>query len=872
MISSQRKSFLAQSAKYLLAIGLIAESLAITPVFADMLTPAPTVTIPPTTTPDVEPTFPPEPVTPPPLMQQLMNNEAPVGGSCLFSVGNIEVSDKEASRLQNAITKKLNNKFKGKISFKRSKPITSSLDSLKGNKSGSLSTAVLSAAKKIIKTQQKAANAKEKTCEKALKELDKLGVDTSKDYSCKNGAHTLIGATPRKESAYQSCAEIAERVSDSLESNIIGVPNNRVEADVELSESTASINATKEQTQSIVSNITGRGITVAVVDTGVSNHPTFSRANCQRALGSAGNMTKLIAGFDAIGESGFGGTTFNPLNDGHGHGTHVAGILAGCGPNAQKMGVAPGARIVAIKVLGTTGSGSNLTVTAGLQALSNLARVYDVKVVNMSLGMGGLFTPGNVSGGVIEPEVNLIHQMGMRGISFAISAGNNGDNGIHRPQRFNPLALGALSFAVASNDLPSMKTSAFSSAAPSTLEVGVDADGGNTVRHFQGNLISAPGRGICSSLPKDGSYLEQQLTARGNFLPCSQGLTYEQGRWAHLNGTSMAAPHVAGAVALLQEASQQTLRRKLTAAEMIALVQSTSRLFSSPRLGGNGVIDVVAAMQKLQSRQLPPQILSPQVNQSWNFSLFSESFMKFLPNRVSPTLFGITAKLSSQTGLARAELSVVQHGLSNKNVPTFFNVPVQTVQLGGARNFDLNIQHAPTFSGFFPDERFMLYRLDVTDNAGIKNSHYYTVGHDSYTPPYALFGQYWFKDAQGRNLETERSQTLNLAAALKLNKNQTISIRGAFLDDFLVKNVDVLFYEFRPDGSIITMRQIGSLQREALDTTGDKRWWSAQIDLRSLPLTNNNIYICAYAYDQWRSTNSDFSGNCFWAVQGTTNR
>lgn len=847
MNNSQKKNLLTQSAKYLLTIGIVAKSLSITSVLADPLIPPP----------------------PPELMQQLMNNQVPVGGACLLSIGSIEVSDKEASRIHKITTEKLNKKFKGKgILFTRGKSVTRTIDS----NSGSFSKAILDATKKIIRTQQKAANAKEKTCEKALKELDKLGVGTSKDHSCKNGAHTLIGATPRKESAYQSCAEIADRVSDILDSNIIGVPNGVVEADVQLSESTASINAAKEQTQSILPNITGRGITTAVVDTGVSNHPTFSRANCQRALGNSGNMTKIISGYDAIGESGYGGTSFNPLNDRHGHGTHVAGILAGCGPNNQKMGVAPGARVVAIKVLGATGSGSNLTVTAGLLALSNLARTYDVKVVNMSLGMGGLFIPGNVSGGLIEPELNLIHQMGQRGITFTISAGNNGDNGIFRPQRLNPLSLGALSLAVASYDIPSMKTSAFSSAAPATLGVGIDADGGNTVRLFQSNLISAPGRGICSSLPKDGSYLEQQLTDRGNFLPCSQGLSYEQGRWAHLNGTSMAAPHVAGAVALLQEASKQTLRRLMTTAEVISLIQSTARPYSSPRLGGNGVIDVVAALQKLQSRQLPPQILSPQVSQPWNFSLFSESFMKFQPNRVSPTLFGVTAKLTSQTGLASADLFVVRHGLSNKEIPRFFNPPVASIQLGGARNFDLNMQHAPTFSGFFPDERFMLYRLDVTDTAGNKNSHYYTVGHDSYTPPYALFGQYWFKDAQGRNLETDRSQTLNLAAALKLNKNQTISIRGAFLDDFLVKNVDVLFYEFRPDGSIITKRQIGSLQRETLDTTGDKRWWSAQLDLRSLPLTNNNIYICAYAYDQWRSTNSDFSGNCFWALQGTTNR
>ena len=93
---------------------------------------------------------------------------------------------------------------------------------------------------------------------------------------------------------------------------------------------------------------TGQGVTVAVVDTGIDNLPDFSG--------------RLIGGVDLSGGN-------DPFQDGYGHGTFVAGLIAGNGAssNGQYSGEAPGARLVSIKVAGATGTTHLGTLILGLQ-------------------------------------------------------------------------------------------------------------------------------------------------------------------------------------------------------------------------------------------------------------------------------------------------------------------------------------------------------------------------------------------------------------------------------------------------------------------------------------------------------------------------
>ncbi len=106
---------------------------------------------------------------------------------------------------------------------------------------------------------------------------------------------------------------------------------------------------------------TGAGIGVAIIDSGIENH---------RAL-----KNRVVASFDFVGGKG---------RDEYGHGTHVAGIVAG--ESNEFPGVAPGAHIVSLRVLDKEGAGDTSDVIAAMDfAVENRAR-FNLRVINLSLG------------------------------------------------------------------------------------------------------------------------------------------------------------------------------------------------------------------------------------------------------------------------------------------------------------------------------------------------------------------------------------------------------------------------------------------------------------------------------------------------------
>ncbi|HZB28705.1 MAG TPA: S8 family serine peptidase [Streptosporangiaceae bacterium] len=116
----------------------------------------------------------------------------------------------------------------------------------------------------------------------------------------------------------------------------------------------------------------GAGVTVAVVDTGVDyTNPSLG--------GGFGPGHRVVAGNDFVNGD-------NDPADDNGHGTHVAGIVAGNGP---VTGVAPDATITAYKVLDRRGAGLESNVIAALQEAADPANPYRADVVNMSLGIAG---------------------------------------------------------------------------------------------------------------------------------------------------------------------------------------------------------------------------------------------------------------------------------------------------------------------------------------------------------------------------------------------------------------------------------------------------------------------------------------------------
>lgn len=168
----------------------------------------------------------------------------------------------------------------------------------------------------------------------------------------------------------------------------------------------------------------GNGEVVAVVDTGIDyRHPDLG--------GGFGPGHKVVAGFNFVAN------TPDPMDD-NGHGTHVAGIVAGDPPSPDgRTGVAPKARLTAYKVLGADGNGDESTVLAGFEAAVSAGNPHRADVVNLSLS--GPSGPGDPLEQASEDAIRA-------GIVVVAAAGNNGpgESSVESPaQAPDVLAVGA---------------------------------------------------------------------------------------------------------------------------------------------------------------------------------------------------------------------------------------------------------------------------------------------------------------------------------------------------------------------------------------------------------------------------------------------
>ena len=247
------------------------------------------------------------------------------------------------------------------------------------------------------------------------------------------------------------------------------------------------------------------------------------------------------AGFKVVDGYDFVNNDPDPMDD-HGHGTHVAGIAAANG--ATYKGVAPDAQLVAYKVLGSNGSGYDSWILAAIERAvdpdENPATEDALDVVSMSLGR----PPDGT-----EPLSEAVNNAVMKGVVFCIAAGNAGLNlTIGTPG----IAANAITVGATDNQL---NTAPFSSRGP-TEQLRLKPE------------VAAPGVDISS--------------------------TFLQHGYQSMSGTSMATPHVAGAVALILEKHPD-----LTPAMIKSLLMTTAQTSltsSSPWEQGAGVIDVYQAL------------------------------------------------------------------------------------------------------------------------------------------------------------------------------------------------------------------------------------------------------------------------------------
>lgn len=260
---------------------------------------------------------------------------------------------------------------------------------------------------------------------------------------------------------------------------------------------------------------TGAGAVVAILDTGLdSNHADL-----------AGNIG---GGANCLGDSAAHACDDSPgsWEDDAGHGTHVGGIVAALqGNDLDVAGVAPGATLYAVKVLDGSGSGYMSNVIAGLEwtALNTPARV-----VNMSLGGAGRC--GDEAAAPIRAAIESVLDAG---VSVVVAAGNN-----RAVEVVDVIPAGC----------PGVIAVASTSA----------ENGNNKCKRLSGNIradtasfFTTDGPGVAVSAP--GEAREDNNCAMiqpVGILSLAMG-----GGTTRMYGTSMAAPHVTGVVALMLEAN-----------------------------------------------------------------------------------------------------------------------------------------------------------------------------------------------------------------------------------------------------------------------------------------------------------------------------
>ncbi|WP_033260690.1 S8 family serine peptidase [Amycolatopsis vancoresmycina] len=277
---------------------------------------------------------------------------------------------------------------------------------------------------------------------------------------------------------------------------------------------------------------TGRGVTVGLLDTGVrADHPDLAG--------------KVLAAKDFTG-------TRPDASDDLGHGTHVAGIIAGTGAasGGRYRGVAPDAQLISGKVCVAAGCPES-AVIAGLEWIAP-----KVRVVNLSLG-------GDASDGT-DPVSQAVDALSDRyGTLFVAPAGNDRSNDLPEPGPVVAPAAADAALAVGSVSAQDT-TSAFSNRGFRLGDHAVKPD------------IAAPGEGIVSARAAG--------TRDGDTAPVGDS-------YARLSGTSMAAPHVAGSAALVLQRHPDWLAGRLKAA-----LTSTAKPTAAVAEQGAGRVDAGRAV------------------------------------------------------------------------------------------------------------------------------------------------------------------------------------------------------------------------------------------------------------------------------------
>lgn len=269
----------------------------------------------------------------------------------------------------------------------------------------------------------------------------------------------------------------------------------------------------------------GKGVGVAIVDTGIALHRDFVEGT-----------NRVIAFAD------FMNNRTDPYDD-NGHGTHVAGIIGGSGYSSKGkyMGIAPECNLIGVKVLDQRGDGNISDVLAGLQWIIDHRKMYNIRIVNISVGTSSKDSLDENS--LLVQGVNAVWD---HGIVVVVAAGNNGPG----PMSISTPGISRKVITVGSSD----------------DNVVAEVFGNNRTKDYSGRGptpycikkpdIVAPGSNIISC--NIGRTQARQKVMGMNFSSYDYPMMYTS-----KSGTSMATPVVSGAIALLLGAHPELTNREV---------------------------------------------------------------------------------------------------------------------------------------------------------------------------------------------------------------------------------------------------------------------------------------------------------------------
>ncbi|MBZ5535106.1 MAG: S8 family peptidase [Acidobacteriia bacterium] len=340
--------------------------------------------------------------------------------------------------------------------------------------------------------------------------------------------------------------------------------------------------------------VEGNGIGIAVLDSGVSPHG--------RDLdGSPRTGSRILVQWSTVGSTGNALANAGSMDDSYGHGTHVAGIIAGSGGESDGAlsGIAPKAKVISVKVLGDDGSGYVSDVIEGIQWVIQNRFKYNIRIINLSLGH-----PVTESYKT-DPLAQACEAAVRAGIVVVVAAGNYGKDefgkivygGItspgHDPQVITVGATKSQGTPFRSDDA----IADYSSRGPTAFDLLSKPDlvaAGNRVKS-----IADPSPNM-----NDLFDLFPQNRVDPSYYSSPGGTEIKKVHYFTLSGTSMATAVVSGTVALMLQAHPD-LTPNLVKAILMVTAQDLRLPFVVQGAGYLNTYGAVMLAQNLTSTRTP---------------------------------------------------------------------------------------------------------------------------------------------------------------------------------------------------------------------------------------------------------------------------